>query len=74
MPVMLTVLKDDTCRRPYVYLLSLLVVPAILSAGQNSQCVKSVAKLVPRVVKDGENLGRSHSSGALRLSAEIVID
>lgn len=59
--------QDDTCLIP----LSLLVVPAILSAGQNSWCV---AKLVPQVGKDGEDFGHSYSSGALRLSTEIVSD
>lgn len=66
--------QDDTCLILYVLLSSLLVAPAIFSAGQNSRCVKSVAKLVPRVVKDGDNFGQSYSSGALRLSTEIVID
>lgn len=64
----------DTCLIPYVRPVSLLVAPAIFSAGQNSGCVKSVAKLVPQVVKDGDNFGQSYSSGTLRLSTEIVID
>lgn len=59
--------QDDTC----LITLSLLVVPAILSARRNSWCV---AKLVPQVGKDGEDFGQSHSSGALRLSTEIVSD
>lgn len=66
--------QDDTCLILYVRPLSLLVAPAIFSAGQNSWCVKSVAKLVPQVVKDGENFGQSYSSGTPRLSSEIVID
>lgn len=66
--------QDDTCPILYVLPLSLLVAPAILSAGQNSRCVKSVTKLVPRVVKDEENFGQSYSSGAPKLSNEIVID
>lgn len=65
--------QDDTCLIQYVLLLSLLVSLAIFSAGQNSWCVKSVAKLVLRVVKDGDNFGQSYS-GALRISTEIVID
>lgn len=39
-----------------------------------SWCVKRVAKLVPQVVKDGENFGQLYSSSALSHSAEIVID
>lgn len=66
--------QDDTCLILYVLPLSLLVAPAIFSAGQNSWCVKSVAKLVPRLVKDGDNFGQSYSSGALRLPTEMVID
>lgn len=66
--------QDDTCPILYVLPLSLLVASAIFSAGQNSWCVKSVAKLVPRVVKDGENFGRTCSSGAPKLFSEVVID
>lgn len=39
--------QDDTCLILYVLPLSLLVARALFSAGQNSWCVKSVAKLVP---------------------------
>ncbi len=66
--------QDDTCLILYVRASSLLVVPAIFSAGQISWCVKNVAKLVPLVLKDGDNFGQSCSQGALRLSTEIVID
>lgn len=39
--------QDDICLILCVLPLSLLVASAIFSAGQNSWCVKSVAKLVP---------------------------
>lgn len=47
--------RDDTCPKVCVLPVSLLVPPAIFSAGQNSRCVKSVAKLVPQRVKDEED-------------------